>query len=200
MTWLFPYFLTIVCLRGGAMTERGILFTPENYGKCEVGTKTQTRRIIKPEWWNCLDPEDEDDRTKAVKQCPYGTVGDRLYVKEGLERRDMGVRYRRDKVTVAKGEYAWEWQRDTLSPMHMPKWAARLWMELTDVRVERVQDISEEDAKAEGVSCVDLPTKTYEGWADAYHRLLFKALWESIYGKDSWDLNPWVWVLEFNKL
>lgn len=200
------------------MTERGILFTPENYGKVEDGSKVQTRRIME------LQPTDKPDisRCSLTKNgskpvtaamwivegdlkacvCPYGTVGDRLYVKEGLEKEPgtPGVRYRRDqqsaKTYVTGESMLWEWQKDYLSPLHMPKWAARLWLELTDVRVERLHDISEADAFAEGIAKED-PRQS------AVTTLLrFRRLWESnkIHKPGSWEMNPWVWCLTFTKV
>lgn len=76
--------------------------------------------------------------------------------------------------------------------IHMPRWAARLTLELTDVRIERVQDISEEDAQAEGVILRPTPVHRF-----ADHRIAFTVLWESINGPTAWNLNPWVWALTF---
>lgn len=189
------------------MTERGILFTPENYTKCENGTKTQTRRIVKhPDYFACLTGDcPHEDRglcdAEMPVHCPFGQPGDRLYVKEGL-REDgdsLGVCYRRDNVPIHGRQ--WQWQKDTLSPLHMPKWAARLWLELTGVRVERLNSISGPDAAAEGIQFrklsdgVPLSGDMWKPTIDA-----FRELWESINGPGSWDLNPWVWVLEFRKL
>lgn len=111
----------------------------------------------------------------------------------GFQRESL--RYRAD------GEYqnehgAWRWR----SPIHMPRWASRLTLEITDVRVERLQDISEEDAIAEGAlewargACA--PGNPTGFTAVGY----FWLLWEPIHGPSSWDANPWVWVIEFKKL
>lgn len=194
------------------MKETGLLMTPENYGKTERGDKTHTRRIVQWSTWIT-----EDDKLKLSLQrpvtglawyevgqpikcfcCPFGMIGDRVYVKEGLEKTSTGdlIQYRRDKVhlqpPVMGGAYGWRWRRDTLSPLHMPKWAARLWLEITEVRVERLQEISEWDACAEG--CGD-----YSITPTAANRR-FRELWESIHGPGSWVLNPWVWVIGFRKL
>lgn len=97
------------------------------------------------------------------------------------------------------------WSEDLLSgaegrwrpSIHMPRWASRITLEITDVRVERLQDISEEDACAEGADQaehLDAPEGSYsftEG---------FRRLWKSIYGPGSWDANPWVWVVEFKRV
>jgi hypothetical protein len=180
------------------MTERGLLFTPENYTKVEAGTKTQTRRIVKhPDHYACLtgDCPHEDRGLCAAEMpvhCPYGTVGDRLYVKEGLEKDGQYIRYRRglpERVISPDRVYPmWKWKKNHLSPLHMPKWAARLWLEIVEVRVERLQDISHEDVIAEGYSnAVNNPEFFMPGW-------------EKIHGQGSWALNPWVWVLAFRKV
>lgn len=216
------------------MTERGILFTPENYGKCESGVKIQTRRIMKPqpvgdvEWFGCHrssnlkqdgqwapmkgDPKDMDCWESADGlqiRCPYGLPGDRLYVKEGLMKDGYYVRYRRgdrQRVILSCGENPkWQWKKDYLSPLHMPKWAARLWLELTDVRVERVQDITEEDALAEGVQA--LPGGMFVGYNRKGEAIggttaqgAFMMLWESIHGPGAWARNEWLWCLTFTKV
>jgi len=96
--------------------------------------------------------------------------------------------------------------------IHMPRWASRITLEITSVRVERLQDISEADAIAEGIERLDYQGQT--SWRDyslndewaAISPMLdspiasYKTLWESLNGKGSWDLNPWVWVIEFKKV
>ena len=188
------------------MRETSILFTPGNYEKAARGEKTQTRRIIKPQpmlvndrtWtWPCDGIQSKASWAKDLtgktislissEHCPYGTVGDRLYVKEGLERFQAGICYRQDHVRVdpmlaGGGHYLWQWQRDILSPLHMPKWAARLWLELTDVRVEQLGSITEADAQAEGVNSV----------------AAFVELWKSI--NKTWEPSLWIWVLDYRKV
>jgi len=82
----------------------------------------------------------------------------------------------------------------------MPKWAARIWLEVTGVRIERVQDISEEDAKAEGVPFPHDPTG--DRWTDGKYRTAFEYLWNEIHGwnPNAWDSNPWVFVISFKKV
>jgi hypothetical protein len=193
------------------MKECGILMAPENYVKSENGTKTQTRRIIKLPLgrgdWKASQlggPGTTDSNGRTLPEfpvifnsitgkclaCPYGTVGDRLYVKEGLEISPGGhVQYRRDGQTLYRAERSpWSWQRNTLSPLHMPKWAARLWLEITEVRVERLQEISYDDEGAEGIALGPDCNDRHSG---------FIALWESIHGTGSWNFNPWVWVITY---
>lgn len=88
--------------------------------------------------------------------------------------------------------------------IHMPRWASRITLDVVDVRVERLQDISEEDAKAEG--CEEITPGFYRNYlstdgATFYSAAMsFQSLWESINGPDSWDANPWVWVVTFKKI
>ncbi|WP_337046067.1 hypothetical protein [Serratia bockelmannii] len=80
--------------------------------------------------------------------------------------------------------------------IHMPRWASRIKLEITAVRVERLNDISEEDAKAEGVA----PSQHIITPPEALYRVGFLKLWQSIYGAESWSANPWVWVIEFRRV
>ncbi len=152
--------------------------------------------------------------------CPYGVPGDHLWVRETWgaspviswgEDSYLSVRYRAGG-NEKKSPKSWK-----LSPhsgqwrpsIHMPRWASRLTLEVVSVRVERVQEISEEDARAEGAETYrgispeqSLPGPGFNDarLGDEPHRLPFAVLWDSINGKRpgcSWDANPWVWVLEF---
>ncbi len=82
--------------------------------------------------------------------------------------------------------------------IHMPRWASRITLEITDIRVERLQEISYADAMAEGVPFTELPPG--QGRPDPLHRAKFADLWESINGPGSWEANPWVWVIEFKRV
>ena len=145
----------------------------------------------------------------STRKCPYGKPGDRLWVRETWApfiRGDGGrgwvdlVRYRADGAErqvddhedldrISEKGYHWR------PSIHMPRWASRITLEVVGVRVERLQDISEEDAKAEG------PQMDGRYWGDNPgcfdHRPAFQSLWESINGLGSWNANPWVWVVEF---
>jgi hypothetical protein len=150
--------------------------------------------------------------------CPYGQPGDRLWVKE--THKAFIVTGRKTGITYAAGgdkgidstHEGWSamWNKATgkwRPSIFMPRWASRITLELTAVRVERLQDISEADAKAEGV-------ETTPGWSPSYGdpcnsalapeaqnaKAAYADLWESINGADSWDKNPWVWVLEFRRI
>lgn len=196
------------------MKARPILFTPENYGKCATGTKTQTRRIIKDMNPALAASNPTARQIMHALQCPFGTVGDRLYVKEGFcvgrQALQSGrgiiphygplstiynpiVKYRRDWGEIDPPKWR--------SPLFMPKWAARLWLEIVEVRVERLQEISYQECLAEGIDVSDLLTR-YEP-REQYAPLvidLFRHLWESIHGPGSWERNDWVWVIGYRRV
>jgi hypothetical protein len=194
--------------------ERPILFSGPMVRAILEGRKTQTRRVIRDEWWRCLDPEDEDDRAAALAQCPYGKPGDRLWVRETHAQFAVGnrtgdapqcVAYRAscDEDSgfdyVNNGDEIMRLKVTKWTPaIHMPRWAARLELRVTRVRIERLHDISDGDAIAEGCA----------GGHDAIHgypfsatpREHFKHLWTEINGTKSWDEDPWVWVVGFTRL
>lgn len=148
--------------------------------------------------------------------CPYGQPGDSLWVRETGRAEELdsgldGVRYLADDAfcpienTPAASEEAWgvlysyHGKRGaTVPPIHMPRWASRILLEIVSVRVERLNDISEADAKAEGckvpsIIYPDEPRSSYS-YAEQY-----RLLWDSINGPGSWDANPWVWCIEFKR-
>lgn len=211
------------------MKERPILFSGEMVRAILDGTKTQTRRVINPqpdlsilkesyrdlefefrrmpvlgpthvpsEWGFCAKYDKPNCVPIHGYKCPYGTIGDRLWVKETHHVRDAGYvdGTGRDIVHKADDEdfpYGWT------PSIYMPRWASRITLEITGIRVERVQDISEEDARAEGVG-------VHGGWnADETEcavnaRGPFSRLWDSINAKlHPWASNPWVWVIEFRR-
>lgn len=149
--------------------------------------------------------------TEVIARCPLGRAGDRLWVRETFRvdhnlSRDghPQVVYLAGGFSVARtapaGTRGYPDPQDKWTPsIHMPRWACRLVLPLVSVRVERVQDITEADAKAEGL------TQTAYGWTDgstgydcSTARAAFRELWEIIYGQASWDANPWVWVAEWD--
>lgn len=218
------------------MKERPILFKAEMVNAILLGNKTQTRRKVNLKKWpiefvgpcgtkdlaDCWGFEDsngmwwmlEADKDSGVESqitCPYGKVGDQLWVREAIEVDHHGSittsKYCADgSFTIAD---SWPWKRDKLPSIHMPRGLSRIQLEITDIRVERLNDISEEDAQSEGAEKgtleddVDvLMTRFSDGCDNGYYPDYnylegFQNLWESISGKDSWDLNPWVWVVEF---
>ncbi len=189
--------------------ERPILFSAPMVRAILAGTKTQTRRIIKPSWSRCLDLDFDDDRERARIGCPYGARGDRLWVREAVSLlsckgpgRDLAT-YDADGRTTPLD--TWPWKRERQPGMFMPRGMSRITLEVTSVRVERLQDITEKDARAEGVEPAITYTKCYPSKlaADGEHRSYrdgFAKLWHAINGADSWQANPWVWVVEFRRL
>lgn len=189
--------------------EKPILFKDEMIRAILEGWKTQTRRIVKP--CKCKDSLCElapheiagEINRGHYRNCPYGKPGDRLWVRENFlqlmhgQVTDGRVKYcasidPRSTGTPKNDGYWWR-KRPSI---HMPRWASRITLEITDVRVERLQDISSADAKAEGVATPDL-----NDWCDDSKWVSqFAWLWRSINGPDSWDANPWVWVIEFKRI
>jgi hypothetical protein len=175
------------------------------------GSKTQTRRVVKQDRDGLLDckPTPAWDAFWQCVACPYGKPGDRLWVREtfGIDDEDGAVLYFADPDTAQNAEHAriCEDRYPRRRPsIHMPRWASRILLEITDVRVERVQDISEADAQAEGIEYSERFEGYCIGMAEHYHshdpRLSYASLWESINGPDSWAANPWVWVIEFRRI
>jgi len=173
------------------------------------------------EWWAYSDrPGGWNARSPfGGPKTKFGPVS-RLWVREnGWERPERSPRdmregadtwppYEYDAVPVStlstEDMKAWKWKRRP--SIHMPRWASRITLEVVAVRVERLQDISEDDAKAEGVEFDGAwwlggihPVKgNLQCWPTAVRA--YRALWEQINGPGSWDANPWVWVVEFKRL
>lgn len=221
------------------MKERPILFKGDMVNAILDGRKTQTRRVIKPQPFAQPEKSDDEpiwevyagDELSGTIKCPYGQPGDRLWVRETWRQFDAsdecdhldfpcGCPRTGDPVyraTHDDGESKWK------PSIFMPRWASRITLEITDVRVERLQDISEEDAKAEGAQHFpELPGKSAYGmdcrWSmeqpNSVDQCLSSAKWAfsnyfcKINGKAPkgcidqrpWDANPWVWVVEFRRL
>jgi hypothetical protein len=201
--------------------ERPILFSAPMVRAILEGRKTVTRRVIKPQpsphahttsadgspmssWW---------ETGKDIVRCPYGKSGDRLWVREAWQADDqVNSVAPRDLSHGEPIRYPADWDfRQTGCAMikpgkirpsiHMPRWASRILLEITDVRVERLQDISRADIRAEGLKCPpelasDDVSPNYRDWYPA----AWRELWESVNGADSWTANPWVWVVEFKQV
>lgn len=159
------------------------------------------------------------DRRRMAACCPNGTPGDRLWVREswshdGPDLNSVRAAHEDASPDLGYGPYyrATEVSPDTLrwiSPLFMPRWASRITLEITDVRVQQLQEISEEDARAEGCTGRD-PEPVAEGgtiyaWRGRSSapcpRAHFLTLWDAINGKRCpWSSNPWVWAISFRKL
>ncbi|MBW2958933.1 hypothetical protein JGZ96_015690 [Hafnia paralvei] len=177
--------------RDGIYTH--VMDAPE-HGLCPFGAVGD--RIWVRETWGVVSHElDEDGRIQpwnpdrpatAIQEMPFGN----------------GY-YSGHAIYAADGDFTWgdddgyEDERSYWKPsIHMPRAASRILLEITDVRVERLNDISEEDAKAEGVSP---PARTITP-PEAVYRVVFGELWRSIYGDENWEKNPWVWCISFRRL
>jgi hypothetical protein len=187
------------------MTERPILFSGPIVRAILEGKKTQTRRMIKgqrdmefdindphfgPYWLSyATDAEGEDARVR----CPYGKPGDRLWVREGHALDGSQVFYRAGHAEAQSSgprvDIRWR------PSIFMPRRASRITLEITGVRVERLQQVSGPDCWEEGISHAGWDPERYGSVVECY-----RDLWQSIHGAGSWDANPWVWVVEFRVL
>ena len=206
------------------MKERPILFSSPMVRAILEGRKTMTRRVIKLDefsesttpgydfafrkrgLWHDVRLADMLDppRRNYPGACPYGTIGDRLWVKETHHVRDAryvdGTGW--DIVYKADDEdfpYGWT------PSIHMPRWASRITLEITGIRLQRLQEITEEDARAEGITdggCLECGNHEPCGCSNPNPdaRDAFIYLWDSINSKRApWASNPWVWVIEFGR-
>lgn len=217
------------------MKERPILFNAEMVQAILSGRKTQTRRVMKDQPTDCFSPMnmgleldytarwytpgivDKHGYLQPAKkeifgvadehegyECQIGAVGDQLWVREtwaryNIDQDSHDMAYRATKPDDWPEGGRWR------PSIHMPRWASRISLLITGVRVERLQDISQEDAQAEGFEL--------SGWVPSYSNPdnagfdetltpydNLAETWESIYGQRSWLLNPWVWVIEFERI
>lgn len=201
------------------MKERPILFSGPMVQAILKGRKTQTRRVVKDKHGlldrytptgEMLDYYGNGQTwgarladTTCVIPCPHGRPHDRLWVRETFYSDEHGVRYRADHHVSPMG-----WKPS----IHMPRSVSRIDLEISAIRVERLQNISEADAAAEGVrfdqgwdeepgyGFLDYSKTDDENYSFTDPRDSFRTLWQSINGKDSWNENPWVWVVEFKKV
>lgn len=197
------------------MKERPILFSAPMVRAILDGSKTQTRRVAKgvaAVHSVTGEPLAKLDSAGPRVSCPYGQPGDRLWVRETWAYHVQAIGSVTDEdgpwVYAADGSFALQSRLcDRWRPsIHMPRAASRITLEITGARVERLIDISEADAVAEGC------TKNHNGyfWGGphavsglkqmATAKSAYKDLWESINGPDSWAANPWVWVVEFKRI
>jgi hypothetical protein len=201
------------------MKERPMLFSAPMVRAILDGRKTVTRRVVKPQPLWVADPsvpfKTHDANPKGIIYCPHGKPGDQLWVREAFSGpRCMDASDGCKAVPPSKwgdGSRIWYWadgnptEGDWTRPrpsIHMPRWASRILLEIVAVRVERLQDISEADAVAEGCKPIR-PELMLDGLIVRPGRSAveeFRHLWEQINGGGSWEKNPWVWVIEFKKL
>ncbi|HHV3970820.1 TPA: hypothetical protein ACUJSI_003780 [Klebsiella pneumoniae] len=220
------------------MKERGMIFNGEMVRALLDGRKTQTRRPIKWKQTRFTEIGEREDGSKWPwsedaehacdfwHPCPFGAVGDRIWVREtwGVVSHELDEDgriqpwtpdrpatvihempfgngyYSGHAIYAADGDFTWgdddgyEDGRSCWKPsIHIPRAASRILLEITNVRVERLKSISDGDAVREGCSTADMMSG--DCVADVFARL-----WASIYGSDSWNANPWVWVIEFKRV
>ncbi len=211
------------------MKERPILFSGAMVRALLAGTKTQMRLAVKLD----ATPEPKHSRDVILRyRCPYGQPGDRLWVREtwqGPLLDDDAIENPEDiespkycfyaanggpapEYEDADGDLHCRWRPS----IHMPRWASRITLEIVSVRVERLQDISEADARAEGaryrkISTGDARIGLMDWWffgtdtagndigAGLCAKDGYELFWEYINGAGSWDANPWIWVIEFKR-
>ena len=211
------------------MNERPILFSAPMVREILSGTKTQTRRAVKDRHIDAAPPACFFQWLR--ERCTYGKPGDRLWVRETWQaffddevpadrprgpRHTMGIPARPDRKSfvfyradgpgpVHRDGYVARW----MPSIHMPRKYSRITLEVTGVRVERLQDISEADAIAEGVhpAGVCLPDDDTSAFSRigpvcnaSFPVARYAALWESINGVGAWEKNPLVWVIEFRRV
>ncbi|HDU5644732.1 TPA: morphogenetic protein [Klebsiella pneumoniae subsp. pneumoniae] len=195
------------------MKERGMIFNSEMVRAILDGRKTQTRRPVKfPVHDKNLGCELAGNELAGELSAgnylnsAFGKPGDRIWVRETfcpVDDTQYGgekwVDYRATPKFEASHPAGWDCAPNDAEALkwrpsiHMPRWASRILLEITDVRVERLKSISDGDAIREGCSTADM--KSGDCVADVFARL-----WASIYGSDSWNANPWVWVIEFKRV
>lgn len=226
------------------MKERPIIFSGEMVKAILDSKKTMTRRLIKfkdfttdsitplhielVEGRYCLFNE-RNGWLVGYPKCPYGKVGDRLWVREiwiqgyddplieseGDDENAVSIIYKADgkeEYRTCSAETAENWGDFSAdsemvgfkSPIHMPRWASRILLEITDIRVERLNDISEEDAIKEGMppSHASIDRISMQHGFNSFSQSCFAQLWDSLNDKKGyqWSSNPWVWVIEFKKV
>ena len=206
--------------------ERPIIFSAPMIRAILAGRKMQTRRVVKPQpdWIRPAVGLDGvahgycgSGPTGGIR-CPYGVPGDRLWVKEAfvigypaedgyLITTDADGNDIDEQVWYRATEPEFTWLDDDggmtgkvpwKSPLFMPRWASRITLEITEVRVERVQSISEADVRAEGIEWNEGPFRV----GHTNHISAFKSSWDKLNGPRGfpWESNPWVWVLSFRRI
>jgi hypothetical protein len=206
------------------MKAHPILFSTEMVQAILAGRKEQTRRVISfckkadPEFYNevefrnCQDYKDgsyravfNTDETPFSEIFPYGKIGDILWVRETWQhhgRPDIsGIKYiyKADKSEGIADIAKWK------PCIFMPKEACRIFLKITNIRVERLQAITQEDALKEGIKVIEPGEAYYDyqqigGASFISPRGSYVSLWQKINGAESWDANPWVWVISFERI
>lgn len=212
-----------------------IIFSAESVRAILEGRKTQTRRVVKETtningtcngiyfdeeterwYWQLLDKPNVVDL--CLGKCPFGKVGDRLWVRETWALRTPSYPNHHSKVFFKDEQYKTIYHQDTVeptqkygydlseksrwrSPILMPRWASRLTLEITDIRVERVQEITHEGVKEEGIYVFARESVNLPGRPQGQFKR-FANHWNSLNAKRGypWEKNPWVWVISFRRV
>lgn len=224
--------------------EKPIIFSAPMVRAILEGRKSMTRRIVKADWlddsWWQIQPKDGWHAVFMTEVpygmerglvCPYGSPGDRLWVREKFDFSPCGLTgceifYWADgssqKRTPPNDYNPYLYPNERVRPsIHMPRWASRITLEITAIRVERLQEITNQDAQKEGPPWANPHRHGPEGlefdehpgkiirdpYADRHNTGIndcwicaFRMIWSDINGPGSWDLNPWVWVIEFGRI
>ena len=197
---------------GDDMTEKPILFSAPMVRAIIEGRKTQTRRLVKqkqnPHDFFCGINDSRDDPynygledpevmgafiTLPEQRCPYGRIGDHLWVRESMWR-NKETKESLGYVADDERKYQNNKTIKKIPSIHMPRVCSRITLEITDRRVERLQDITQADACAEGVLLTSW--EACDSFNTTPERQFCK-LWKDINGPESWDKNPFVWLIEF---
>lgn len=221
------------------MKSRPILFSGAMVRALLNGSKTQTRRLVKwsgvdaglnlnftglragvaPNGWVLSAPTRTSSEWRCKPTpCPYGNPGDRLWVREtlalyGHNAMPLGPMPQQNELRQLVWGYAADGSKNStrrVPAIHMPRWASRITLEITEVRVERLQHISEADAAAEGVEMLRVDAGPLwldylsSKWGERNYtttspKTSYRTLWEKLNGDGSWDANPWVWSLTFKR-
>ncbi|HHQ5760433.1 TPA: hypothetical protein ACSRHF_000910 [Klebsiella variicola subsp. variicola] len=206
-------------------TRRIMNVQPESnqFGLLHITSSTKRSDIGKYHWAES-NATGNHVRSKLFS-CPFGAVGDRIWVRETFQGPlfdyDLMDSYCKDPTPFEKPAFCVYKADGVPAPefydaddelhccwrpsIHMPRWASRILLEITDVRVERLNAISEEDARAEGIidgGCLNCGEPEPCGCANQEPDATdaFAYLWQSIYGQENWNANPWVWVIEFKRI
>lgn len=198
------------------MKDRPIIFSTPMVQAILGGNKSQTRRIVNFKKiakrsgctngtlaysdtfksWAVFDGNGDADL--CLVNCPYGEIGDRLWVREpfSVYRHPVFpvVHYKADDPTDRSLKYK--------PSIHMFRWQSRITLQITNIRVARLQDISGDDCISEGIDRFASAFRNYSeesAWITS-PKHSYKSLWNKINGADSWDLNPFVWVIEFKRV
>lgn len=209
---LFSYAMVKALLDGRKTQTRRVVKPQPPAEAVDVGC-FRSHDLATDGLWVWLDHPDMDSATPVGDEfrCRYGVPGDRLWVRETWAhvpatayRMSPGVQQTpnpNEPDMAAVYQAGWERSRPTWRPsIHMPRWASRLQLDVINVRIERLNDCSEDDAIAEGLEWV-APGKWAVDTSLAIigddPRAVYRELWEHINGAGSWELNPWVWVVTF---